>query len=88
MLPTVKMLPPVMFALALITDPNRLDPVIVPVALISPVVRKLPPVMFAAVEIVPVADITPAVRILPPVILLVVMTGPVRLTRLPVYVGK
>jgi hypothetical protein len=77
-----------MFPLALITDPNRLDPVIVPVALIKPVVRKLPPVILAALLIVPVADIAPAVQILPPVISLVVVTGPVNLARLPVSVGK
>ena len=43
--------------------------------------------MYAALTL-PVAEINPLVNILPPVILLVVVTGPVKLTKLPVYVGK
>ena len=45
-------------------------------------VATLPPVML------PVALIVPEVCKFPPVTLAVVITGPVRDTRLPVYVGK
>ena len=51
--PPVNTLPPVMLALADTTEPNKLEPVTVPVELINPPVSKLPPV------ILPLADINP-----------------------------
>jgi hypothetical protein len=44
--------------------------------------------MLAADVIVLVADISPPVKTLPPVTFEVVITGPVRLTKFPEYVGK
>ena len=72
--------------------PIRLLPVMLPtvdiktsavtVLALRLLVRMFPPV------INPVAEINPDVSMLPPVMLAVVVTGPVRLTKLPVYVGK
>ena len=69
-------MPPVTLPLADTTEPNKLDPVTVPVALTNPAVVILPPTTFAAEVIVEVADIKPAVNILPPVTLPVTVTSP------------
>ena len=44
-IPPVNKLPPVTLALALTTEPSRLEPVIVPLELINPPVNKLPPMI-------------------------------------------
>ena len=72
--------------------PIKYVPVILPTALTVPKEATLPastfPVATLPPVIFPVVDITPLVKTFPPVILLVVVTGPVKLARLPVYVGK
>ena len=51
--------------------PDKLPPVMLPVALIKPPVNKLPPVMLAAEVMAEVAEIKPPVNKLPPVMLAV-----------------
>ena len=59
-----------------------------PTAEMRPVLIKLLPVMLATLVMLPVTPKKPPVMILPATTLAVVITGPVRLTKLPVYVGK
>ena len=58
-----------------------------PAAETYPELIKFAPVMLPP-EMLPVTPKNPLVIILPATTLAVVITGPVRLTRLPVYVGK
>ena len=72
--------------------PIKYVPATLPTALTVPKDVTLPATTFPVVMLppvmLPVAVIDPAVTKLPPVILLVVVTGPVRLTKLPVYIGR
>ena len=76
-----KILPPVI-VLPVMLPAADIDPLLIMLPEFIVPVSTLPPVML------PAALIMPDVRKLPPVMLAVVTTGPVRDTKLPVYVGR